>query len=560
MKSRFRNLSIKEKIALSMNGVILLLLLLVYAISIIFFSVFIRNDTYASYNNLIDNIGLRLDYHYQSIINYIISLHTNTEFTSLASDFENKFIPQYQKQIEVQPFISGLIGSSALIEQAIIADRNGAVYSNFTLDMRHTENVAELRDSGSIRLIPYEDYSFVVNKSEVMPLVIPIYEIDDRVFSFSGNSTQYRYSFIQFIPYTALSKLLRNDLKDNLIDFRVINNTGNTVIENSDGFNSKGNYLFSLPFFNGIGDLQILLSSQRIHKRIMTLSLLMILQSIIVLAFAAFLIIRISGLLVRPIKILTKIVKRIENGTYLKPYTINSDDEIGLLCTAINQMHETIQTQIKHITVSEEEKYNLRMKLITEQIKPHFLYNTFEYINAEIESGHNGNASRMLMTLTEYLRLGLNNGEETSTISNEISHSDAYLKIMNSRFHSRIKMIHSIPEEYCNIRMPKMLLQPLIENSIKHGFRKTSILGMIETPEIIISLSRENQKYTLIIADNGAGIDIKKAEDAIKSNSISQHIGLQNIYQRLLMLYPDTAIRFTSIPFYKNEVIITFTA
>ena len=79
-------------------------------------------------------------------------------------------------------------------------------------------------------------------------------------------------------------------------------------------------------------------------------------------------------------------------------------------------------------------------------------------------------------------------------------------------------------------------------------------------PEIIISLSRENQKYTLIIADNGAGIDIKKAEDAIKSNSISQHIGLQNIYQRLLMLYPDTAIRFTSIPFYKNEVIITFTA
>ena len=119
-------------------------------------------------------------------------------------------------------------------------------------------------------------------------------------------------------------------------------------------------------------------------------------------------------------------------------------------------------------------------------------------------------------------------------------------------------MVNSIPEEYSTIRMPKMLLQPLIENSIKHGFKKTSILGMIETPEIEISLSRENHRYTLIIADNGAGIDKKKAEDALNSESISQHIGLQNIYQRLLLLYPDTAIKFTSIPFYRNEVIISF--
>lgn len=197
-------------------------------------------------------------------------------------------------------------------------------------------------------------------------------------------------------------------------------------------------------------------------------SLLVILLVVLVIFFALSLVL--TQTITRPLNRLMEAVYQIEENRYTERLEFDTDDEIGQLNHAINRMYDTIQRQIVRIKEEESEKYLTQIKLLTEQINPHFLYNTLECIQSEVLRGDSQTASSMIQYLAEYLRIGLSYGADLITVNNELRHANAYIKLMNQRFGQSIIFMYQVEPGLNQHMILKTILQPLIENSIRHGF------------------------------------------------------------------------------------------
>ena len=236
-------------------------------------------------------------------------------------------------------------------------------------------------------------------------------------------------------------------------------------------------------------------------------------------------------------------------------------DEIGQLNMAINSMYKTIQEQIQQIRENERDKYQAEIQLLSAQISPHFLYNTLECINMEILSDRKQTASAMITSLGDFMRIGLNYGNELIPLSRELLHVKSYIDIMNHRFSQKIELISTIPPELTDCLILKSILQPLAENSIRHGFSlDESGCIPVPMPEISVNVFENNGILTIEVIDNGHGIDISRANEALSRDGrqpCSKHVGLNNVYARLKACYGTAQIHFETIPYFRNVVRIT---
>jgi sensor histidine kinase YesM len=267
-----------------------------------------------------------------------------------------------------------------------------------------------------------------------------------------------------------------------------------------------------------------------------------------------------SGLLTRNLRVLGTIIRSINDKTYTKRREFNHTDEISLLGVQLNQMYDTIQLQLLQIKDEEQKKAMAEIQMMSEQINPHFLYNTLECIHFQILNGHSETAEGMLESLGKYLRTTLSFGKTLISVEKEVEHVTSYMEIMNRHSSDGILMETKIDPLLKDCKIMKILLQPLAENCIRHGF-DGFISGFEPVPpriDIVIS-SEENNRITIEVTDNGKGIDIEVANACITENSpeSQKHFGLSNIQKRLKACYGDSFhISFISIPYLKNSVII----
>lgn len=268
----------------------------------------------------------------------------------------------------------------------------------------------------------------------------------------------------------------------------------------------------------------------------------------------------VSIFVTKPLKELIGTVKKIETNTYITPSVISKDDEIGQLGKAFDSMQQTIQTQFRLIKKEEHENFQMEIRLLSEQINPHFLYNTLECINMEIYNHHNDTASNMIASLGEYLRISLSYGKNQIKLQTELEQVKAYINIMNYRFQHHVQLTLDIDPSLSNMLILKSILQPFVENSIKHGFSIDNTNCFSIAPQIEISVSRIDQELLLKITDNGAGIDIEKATAIMKRSGSEKdqmlHVGLHNVYNRLRSFYETSDVTFSSIPYYQNQITI----
>ncbi|MFR3729411.1 histidine kinase [Lacrimispora sp.] len=267
-----------------------------------------------------------------------------------------------------------------------------------------------------------------------------------------------------------------------------------------------------------------------------------------------------SNLLTRNLKTLSKIIEKINDSTYQKRTEFPHTDEISLLGIQLNRMYDTIQLQLEQIKEEERKKARAEIQMMSEQINPHFLYNTLECIHFQVLNGHGQTAGEMLESLGRYLRTTLNVGKTFVSVEKEVEHVTLYMEIMNRHSASGIQFKADVDPSLKDLLVMKVLLQPLAENCIKHGFS-----GMVTgfepvPPQIIISVtSAGNGRIRIQVSDNGKGIDIKKASALMRAESpeSKNHFGLHNIYKRLQTCYGGQAIiSFTSIPYLENSIII----
>ena len=267
----------------------------------------------------------------------------------------------------------------------------------------------------------------------------------------------------------------------------------------------------------------------------------------------------ISVLVTRPLRSLMGTVRQIEQRTYDGKTHLTTKDELGQLESALKSMYHIMQRQFKAIKHEERERYNAEMQMMTEQINPHFLYNTLEFINMEVYNDRPENASTMITNLGEYIRISLSAGNTSHTIESEIEQVMAYVDIMSCRFSKPVQMVVNVPDELRPRMILKSILQPLVENSLKHGFDINGA-GVPIAPQIEIGAELKDSELCIEVIDNGAGIDIERARQIMYTKSAvgstQQHVGLNNVYQRLHSYYGNVNITFATMPYFRNTITI----
>ena len=261
-----------------------------------------------------------------------------------------------------------------------------------------------------------------------------------------------------------------------------------------------------------------------------------------------------------PLRKVISSVQAIESGSYQSSQMLKQTDEIGTLSRAIDSMYNTIQQQMDEIDAERLAKFKAELRLYAEQINPHFLYNTLEYINMEVSGGHNETAAYMIQNLGDFLRIGLSFGDEQIPLEKEFSHVEAYVNIMDHRFSQAIRFSTEIEPDLVSYRILKIILQPFVENSIRHGFCLDQNIPFPALPMIRITATHDDSWLYICVIDNGVGIDIERAEKILYIAIDEQqhhHIGMNNVYKRLMTFYEhQVEIHFQSIPYFENTVEI----
>lgn len=249
-----------------------------------------------------------------------------------------------------------------------------------------------------------------------------------------------------------------------------------------------------------------------------------------------------------PIKKLIVSMHAVAKGDFDAMYKPQSNDEVGMLCLEFDRMVEQTKELIDKVYVQElKEKdlllsaKNAELKTLQMQINPHFLYNTLDLIRWQSIFTFEGEnvVSDMIEKFCSLLRQTLKGDQDRETLKQSLEYAELYLDVVNFRYINKIKIINLLQQEDENFLLPVFSLQPIIENTIKHGF-----VGMEnEDKAIKIESHRLNDRIVIIITDNGIGMDpeqLSKLASAIKSPKREDTgIGLWNINQRLQLLYAN---------------------
>lgn len=234
----------------------------------------------------------------------------------------------------------------------------------------------------------------------------------------------------------------------------------------------------------------------------------------------------------------------------------NIKDEIGILFKDFNYMVKKISSLMEQKYRLGQELKNAELKALQSQINPHFLYNTLEMIKWMGYKNHINELESVVNALTNYYKITLNKGREIVTIEDELKHVLYYIQIQNFRFSNKINLKIEVNEEILNYLIPKITLQPIVENSIIHGIlQKEDKKGVI-----IIRGDFNNDTVLLSIEDDGIGMPDEILSDIISCSShlaSKNHFGIYSVNQRIKLLYGEEyGLMFESVQGYGTKVEI----
>lgn len=238
--------------------------------------------------------------------------------------------------------------------------------------------------------------------------------------------------------------------------------------------------------------------------------------------------------------------------SFLKSDTILSSPKFLLKC---QHMSDKINTLIHEILLKDLEKRETELQLLRTQINPHYLYNTLEVIHLAAYKNNDLQVAAMAELLGKNLQYGLRGTTEEVSLQEELRQLDIYLSILSYQYADNIIFNKVIDPSLLNCRTIKLLFQPMIENSILHGFDSSKSKIMID-----ILGYKKDSKIILCVSDNGCGMnqeELKKLQQEL-SNPNSQSIGIRNVSRRIQLTYgSEYGLSIDSIKDQGSTIIIT---
>ena len=243
----------------------------------------------------------------------------------------------------------------------------------------------------------------------------------------------------------------------------------------------------------------------------------------------------------------------LNNINEIKNFTPSANDsEIVMISDKINQLVDTISEQLKSINNLEEKKRVDEIQILKAQINPHMIYNTLNVIQTSAEYQKNTTISEISKSLAMLLRYSVTDTDKLVLLEKEFEYLKGYMTLMQHKFVNDIHLEIMADDSVLNCMTLKMLLQPVVENSLKHGF--TDKPGQF----ILIKAYRSDNKVFIKITDNGVGIAPDKLKNLLHPDSgNTSHLGLNNVNRRIKLTFgSEYGISISSIPFVQTSVMI----
>lgn len=255
-----------------------------------------------------------------------------------------------------------------------------------------------------------------------------------------------------------------------------------------------------------------------------------------------------SNIFYKPLEKIVSAMQEIENRNLNVRIDDNRGDEYHKVYKGFNNMVAELNLLLKDLTNEKILKKEAEIKLLQAQINPHFLYNTLESIYSIAKIKKVEEISEMASALSKFFRISLSGGKDSVTLKDAIELALNYLTIQNIRFNGKIDYNIEIPRELMECIVPKLILQPIVENSIYHGLEKKKGEGMLA-----ISAQAVNSDMLITVKDNGIGIsenDLLELKRSIENDSFedSKNFALKNINRQIKLKYgQDYGINIDSV-------------
>lgn len=238
----------------------------------------------------------------------------------------------------------------------------------------------------------------------------------------------------------------------------------------------------------------------------------------------------------RPLLLLVQSFRRMEGGALDIQIAHTRSDEFGYLYDRFNQMLVKLQTLIDQDFKQKLMMQKAELKQLQSQINPHFLYNSFFIMNSLAKTGDTDRIEQFTNMLGDYFRFITRNGEDNVPLSEELKHARTYTEIQKLRFSRRISVrFDDLPEGMAAIRVPRLIVQPIIENAYEHSLEK-----MTQDGRLFVTFALVEREARIVVEDNGTieDAEIEALRRRVTASSASDEMtGLANIHRRIVLTY-----------------------
>lgn len=260
---------------------------------------------------------------------------------------------------------------------------------------------------------------------------------------------------------------------------------------------------------------------------------------VVIIIYAVIISTHIASYLSSPIKQLESIMRHVQNGNFDIVIPVTGSQETQSLSKSFEKMLFKIKSLMADLKKTESIKRQRELDALQAKINPHFLYNTLESVVWLAEEGDNKGVVKQVTSLATLFRVSIAKGKNIMTIQEELTHVKSYLEIQSIRYKDKFDYKFIVPEELKHCPTTKLIVQPIVENSIYHGFKYIEDDG-----HIIIKVEAVGEdKIAIKIIDNGAGMDKKTVNALLDPNGDIKRsgngIGIININERLKLVYGD---------------------
>ena len=271
----------------------------------------------------------------------------------------------------------------------------------------------------------------------------------------------------------------------------------------------------------------------------------------------------VSSRITRRVSLLSLAMEKVQLGNLETSLSLSGKDEISQLSRHFNLMVDRIKGLMDEVIVTQREKRQRELQVLQAQINPHFIYNTLDTIQWKALEYGAQDLADLILALSSFFRISLSKGEEKITLGRELAHVRSYLEIQHYRYSDILKYELDVQEDLMEAKLPKIIIQPLVENAIYHGIKPKLTGGIIR-----ISARRVQEDLVIQVEDDGVGMNewkLKELESRLLSEKPQGSYGLYNVSERIRLYYgPSYGINIESdisqgtsvtlrLPFEKGE-------